>query len=306
MFTRSGNTETPDDTWSAWSAAATTADGSPIASPKARYLQWRAVLTGKGDGPVLTSVTAAYLQRNLRPQVRSITVHPPGIVFQKPFTTGDPELAGFDDQSTPERKLAAAASQQAGNAQALGRRTYQKGLQTLAWKADDENDDDLNYDVLFRREGETAWKTLRKATQDTILVWDTTTVPNGTYFVKIVASDSPSNPLSTALTGELESVAFEVDNTAPTITVGSVRVDRGRTIISFDVKDDHSPIQHVEFSQDGQRWRGVFPVDGIADSREEHYELAVDGELGERGLTLRASDSMNNVETIHVDAPRPR
>ena len=144
MFTRSGNTETPDDTWSAWSAAYTNAEGSPITSPKARYLQWRAVLTGKGDGPVLTSVTAAYLQRNLRPQVRSITVHPPGIVFQKPFTTGEPELAGFDDQTTPERKLAAAAAARSrARSSALGRRTYQKGLQTLVWRADDENDDDL-------------------------------------------------------------------------------------------------------------------------------------------------------------------
>jgi WD40 repeat protein len=306
LFTRAGNTETPDDTWSAWSAAYTNPAGSPITSPKARYLQWRAVMTGKGDGPVLTSVTAAYLQRNLRPVVRSITVHPPGIVFQKPFSTGDPELAGFDDQSTPERKLAAAASATPGNASALGRRTYQKGLQTLAWKADDENDDDLVYDVLYRREGETSWKTLRKATSDTILVWDTTTVPNGTYFVRIVASDAPSNPLGTALAGELDSVEFEVDNTAPTISVSNVRVDRGRTIITFDVKDDHSPVQRVEFSQDGQRWRGVFPVDGIADSREEHYELVVEGELGDRGLTLRASDSMNNAETIHVDAPARR
>jgi hypothetical protein len=50
----------------------------------------------------------------------------------------------------------------------------------------------------------------------------------------------------------------------------------------------------------------VFPVDGIADSREEHYELPVEGELGDRGLTLRASDSMNNVATTHVDAPRRR
>ncbi|MCU1383445.1 MAG: hypothetical protein JWL71_2142 [Acidobacteria bacterium] len=304
LFTRAGNTETPDDTWSPWSAAYGNPLGSPITSPKARYLQWRAVLTGKGDGPVLTSVTAAYLQRNLRPVVRSITVHPPGIVFQKPFTTGDPDLAGFDDQSTPERKLAAAASAQPGSSSSLGRRTYQKGLQTLLWKADDENDDDLVYDVLFRREGELAWKTLRKATTDAILVWDTTTVPNGTYFVKIVASDAASNPMSTALTGELDSVAFEVDNTPPSIVVGTVRLERGRTIIPFDVKDDHSPVQKVEFSQDGQRWRGVFPVDGIADSREEHYELAVDGELGERGLTLRASDSMNNVETINVAAPR--
>src|SRR5258706_7110093 len=104
----------PDDTWPPGSAASVNGLGSAITSPKARYLQWRAVLTGTGNGPVLTSVTAAYLQRNLRPQVRTITVHPPGIVFQKPFTTGDPELAGFHHQSTPEPKLAAAASQQAG------------------------------------------------------------------------------------------------------------------------------------------------------------------------------------------------
>jgi sugar lactone lactonase YvrE len=306
MYTRSGNTETPDDTWSAWSVPYVNAEGSSVTSPKARYLQWRAVLTGQGPGPVLSSVTAAYLQRNLRPQVRSITVHPPGIVFQKPFTTGDPELAGFEDQSTPERRLAAAASAQPGSSSPLGRRTYQKSLQTLIWKADDENDDDLVYDVLYRREGETAWKTLRKATPDAILVWDTTTIPNGTYFVKIVASDSPSNPTGTALTGELDSTAFEVDNTPPSITIGAVRVAGGRTIIPFDVKDDHSPIQRVEFSQDGQRWRGVFPVDGIADSREEHYELSLDGELGDRGVTLRASDSMNNVATMHVPAPRRR
>ena len=306
LFTRSGNTETPDDTWSTWSSGYTNADGSSITSPKARYLQWRAVLTGKGEGPVLTSVTAAYLQRNLRPVVRSITVHPAGIVFQKPFSTGDPDLAGFEDQSTPERKLAAQASAQPGSSSSLGRRTYQKGLQTLQWKADDENDDDLSYDVLYRREGETQWKTLRKAVSESILVWDTTTIPNGTYFVKIVASDAPSNPLATALTGDLDSTAFEVDNTPPSIVVSNVRVVSGRTIITFDVKDDHSPIRGVEFSQDGQRWRGVFPVDGIADSREEHYELPVEGELGERGLTLRASDAMNNVSTTHVDAPSRR
>ena len=309
VYTRSGNTETPDDTWSAWSAAYANAEGSAITSPKARYLQWRAVLTGKGDGPVLTSVTAAYLQRNLRPKVTSITVHPPGIVFQKPFTTGEPDLAGFEDQTTPDRKLTAAAmnaQQGASGSLPLGRRTYQKGLETLVWKADDDNDDDLVYDILYRREGEGAWKPLRKNVSESILVWDTTTVPNGTYFVKVVASDSPSNPIGTALTGEMDSAAFEIDNTAPDIVVRGVRLDRGKTIVSFDVKDDHSPVQKVEFSQDGQRWRGVFPVDGIADSREEHYELAIDGELGERGVTLRASDSMNNVATTHVDAPRPR
>jgi hypothetical protein len=193
LFTRSGNTETPDETWSPWSSAYKSAAGSSITSPKARYLQWRAVLTGTGDGPVLTSIVAAYLQRNLRPQVTSITLNPPGIVFQKPFTTGEPDLAGFDDQTTPDRKLTSAAmSAQTGSASpALGRRTYQKGLQTIVWKADDDNEDDLIYDVLYRREGETNWKVLRRGVTDPILVWDTTTVPNGTYFIRIVASDSP-------------------------------------------------------------------------------------------------------------------
>ncbi len=305
VFTRSGNTETPDDTWSAWSSAYRSPDGSPITSPKARYLQWRAVLTGRGDSPVLTSITAAYLQRNLRPVVHSITVHPPGIVFQKPFSTGEPDLAGFDDQTTPERKLtnAALTSQ---NPPGLGRRTFQQGLQTLAWKADDENDDDLTYDVLYRREGETSWKMLRRAVNDTILVWDTTTVPNGTYFVRVIASDLPSNPPAAALTGELDSSAFDVDNTPPVIAIQGARFEGGQTTISFEVKDDQSVVQRVEYSVDGQRWFGVFPTDGVADSKDEHYEVTITGELGDRGLTLRATDAMNNVANGHVDAPRRR
>ena len=309
VFTRSGNTAMPDETWSPWSPASTAPDGSPITSPKARYLQWRAVLTGKGEVPVLTSMTAAYLQRNLRPVVRSITPHPPGIVFQKPFTTGEPELAGFEDQTTPDRRLVSSAAtiqQGSSGSPALGRRTYQKGLQTVVWKADDENEDDLAYDVLYRREGETSWKVLRQALTEPIFVWDTTTVPNGTYFVKIVASDLPSNSAATALAGEIESAAVRIDNTPPVILTPTAKFEAGRTTIVFDVKDDHSPIQRVEFSLDGQHWRGIFPKDGVADSLLEHYELVVEGELGERGLALRATDSMNNVATGHIDPPSRR
>jgi hypothetical protein len=309
LSTRSGNTETPDETWSPWSAAYNSPDGSAITSPKARYLQWRAVLTGKGEGPVLTSVTAAYLQRNLRPIVRSITVHPPGIVFQKPFTTGEPDLAGFGDQTTPDRKLtsAAQATPGASTAPALGRRTYQKGLQTLAWAAADENDDDLVYDVLYRREGETEWTPLRRGLEEPILVWDTTIVPNGTYFVRVVASDSPSNPAASTLAGERDSTALKIDHTPPAVAVSSVRTEGARTTLVFDVNDADSPVSRVEYSRDGGlRWTAIFPKDGIADSKSERYELTLDGEISETGITIRASDAMNNVDTTHVAAPRRR
>src|SRR6185436_19153488 len=82
VSTRSGNTATPDETWSGWSKPYANANGDQIVSPNARYLQWRVVLSGhSAPGPVLTSVTSAYLPRNLRPEVASITVHPPGTVF---------------------------------------------------------------------------------------------------------------------------------------------------------------------------------------------------------------------------------
>ena len=302
LFTRSGNTATPDETWSAWSAAYTNAEGSPITSPKTRYLQWRAVLTRQGrrsgadlgHGRLSSAQPAAAGPLGHRASARHRV---PEAVHHR--GTGSRGLRGSDHAGAQ----AGHGRRAARGANALGRRAYQKGLETLQWRADDENDDELVYDVLFRREGETTWKALRRAVADTILVWDTNTVPNGSYFIKVVASDGPSNPAGIALTGELESAAFDVDNTPPVIAVAGVRVDRGRTIVTFDVKDDHSPIQRVEFSEDGQRWRGVFPTDGIADSRQEHYELVVEGVLTERGLTLRAVDSMNNVETAHVDPP---
>jgi hypothetical protein len=74
----------------------------------------------------------------------------------------------------------------------------------------------------------------------------------------------------------------------------------------FDANDDHSPIQKVEFSLDGLRWHALFPKDGVADSKSEHYELVIDGELSDRGLVLRASDTMNNVVTGHVEPPPRR
>ena len=210
LFTRSGNTATPDDTWSAWSKAYTKMDGESITSPNARYLQWRAVLSATGAteaGPVLTSVTAAYLTRNLRPVVSSITVHPPGTVFQRPFSTGELEIAGFDDNTSDGRVQAQQQlSQSSGSAPAppspaLGRKVYQKGLQTFVWKADDDNDDRLQYDVYYRREGETTWRPLKRGLWDPIFVWDTTSVPDGTYYIKVSASDAPSNSPATALTG---------------------------------------------------------------------------------------------------------
>ncbi len=304
LRTRSGNSQTPDDTWSAWSEPYHNPDGQQIQSPKARYLQWKATLGGAQASPVLTSVTAAYLQRNLRPRVTSITVYPPGIVFQKPFSTGETEIAGFEDGWPDTRPspsaLAAGAAGGLGatSGTPLGRRVYLKGLQTFSWKAEDDNDDKLQFDVLYRRESEIAWKVLKRALSDQLFVWDTTSVPNGTYVLRVVASDAPSNPPGAALSGEADSGTFDIDNTPPVIHVTAVRREGSRAVITFVVQDEQSPVLRVDYSVEADRWRPIYPKDGICDSRLEEFELSVDGDP--TSVVIRAIDSMNNVATARA------
>jgi hypothetical protein len=303
IATRSGNTRTPDETWSDW-ATYTVPEGSAITSPRARYLQWRAVLTGaRAEAPLLTSVTAAYLPRNLRPRVTSITIHPPGTVFQRPFPT-DPEIAGFEGDTPDRRALAQVQQQQNMSTPTLGRRGYEKGLLTFVWRAEDENRDQLSYDVMYRREGDTNWKPLKRGLTDPILVWDTTSVPNGRYLVRIVASDAPSNSPATSLTGAMESTTFDIDNAPPIIEMLSARREGARTIITFNVRDQDSAVQKAEYSLDGDRWQMIYPKDGIADSRFEQFELVLDGDPGARGVIIRATDALNNVASASADAPR--
>ena len=312
VSTRSGNTSTPDDTWSPWTGPYQQADGDAVRSPAARYFQWKVRLAAGSppSNPALVSVRIAYLQRNVRPRVTSITVQPPGLVFQKPFSTGEPDIAGMSD-AAPESRVpvfstplgTVPASPSAGPT--LGRRLYQKGLQAFVWKADDDNDDKLQYDVFYRTEDDTTWNVLRRATTDQILVWDTTSVPDGTYLIKVVASDAPTNPAGIARSGDLESSAFEIDNTPPVITVAQVAVEAGRTRVTLVVRDPHSGIDRVEYAVDAGRWQPVYPVDGAADSRSERYELSLEGEIAGH-VVVRAVDTMGNIATARADTLRQK
>jgi len=304
--TRAGNTANPDSTWSDWSASYKQKDGDPILGERARYLQVRALLSGKdGATPVVDSVSAAYLQRNLRPQVQTVTIHPAGEVFQKPLSvTGEIEILGLEPGEGPDVRSSVSPSPRPpsfGQPTAYSRRLYQRGMQTFSWKADDPNGDTLVYDVQYRAVGDTTLRTLRRATSDTVLAWDTSTVPNGRYVIKVVARDTTSNPEALSLSGDKESLPFEVDNTPPalTATLASTKPERVRTV----VKDDSSLIRRAEYSIDGGRWHEVHPTDGINDAMEETYEIVL-ADLAPPPphiVVVRATDLLGNVATARVE-----
>lgn len=293
--TRTGNTSRPDDTWSEWSDPYGEPAGSPIASPVARYIQWRAELRGArgaADAPELTSVTVAYLPRNLRPEVADITVLPPGVVFQRPFTSSEADIAGFDGTAAAvEPDVQGQDSPQPGP----GRRMYRKGLQTIQWRAEDPNGDRLSYTVSYRREGESTWHVLREGLTDAIHVWDTTSVPDGRYVVRVTATDRPANAPVDALEGVRESEGFDVDNSAPVITVEPP--GREPAMVDVIVRDAQSGVRRVEYALGGERWQVVYPVDGLSDSREERFRIPLPTAADRARLIIRATDVLQNVAT---------
>jgi sugar lactone lactonase YvrE len=301
--TRTGNTAAPDATWTGWSAPATRAAGEPIRSEAARFLQLRVTLLGKeGESPTVEAVEAAYLQRNLRPVVNSITVHPAGEAFQKPISaSGEPEILGLDTDPLSERAVAQRPPAGSPPAISFSRKLHQRGLRTFSWQAVDPNGDDLLFDVEYRAVGDVRWRPLRSALSEPVFAWDTTSVPDGRYVLRVVASDAPGNPPALALTGAKDCPSFEVDNAPPSIAAALEAGEPKR--VRATVRDDASPVRKLEVSLDAGRWVEVHPADGVADSREEVYDVPLPAtEDGPRIVVLRATDLLGNVATVRVHA----
>jgi len=306
VTSRSGNTGTPDKTWTEWSKPYVRAEGEPVASERARFLQLKVALSGDGgQTPVLDTVTAAYLQRNLRPQIQAVTVHPPGDVFQKPISiSGDTEILGLETTLPADaRPTSGPTRSSASPASSYSRKMYQKGLQTFTWKADDPNGDALAYDVHYRRVGDTRFRSLGKNVTEPVLAWDTTTVPNGRYIVRVTGTDAPSNPDTVALSVEKESAPFDVDNTPPSVVVSLAGGSPAR--VQVTVRDDSSQVRRAEFSVDGGRWQEVHPRDGINDAVEESYDIVLRDLSGPAPhiVVVRASDLLGNLSTGRVEVP---
>ncbi len=297
LSTRSGNTDTPDDSWSDWSGPYAKSDGELMTSPAARFLQWKATLTSPPGAPAarVTSVTAAYLPRNARPVVNAITVQPPGVVFQRAFTDDNGAVAGLDDLTAEARQPPSPDASQPRTA-ALGHRMFEKGLQTITWKASDADGDRLLYSLFYRTEGGSAWHPLASNLDDAIFVWDTTSVADGRYIVRVAASDGLSNPPDRALSGDRESDLVVVDNTPPVITLEVAR-PAGAPELVVHAHDALSVLEKAEYSQSGGPWHLIYPVDGLADSPDEQYAIPLSNEADAAHIAVRVTDALQNIGT---------
>ena len=299
--TRTGNTEETDNSWSDWSPSYIN-PGQQIVSPKARYLQWRVSIhqdaSSDGDtfSDLLDRIQISYLQQNLRPQVVTVEVLPYGIEFQRQSSLTLSSTSLAVPAKTPDgRSLNAPRERGKNTLKPAPQQVLQPGAQSFTWKATDENKDSLEYSLYFKGDSESDWKLLEERYPDTFYTLYASSLPDGIYRLKVVASDAPSNPYNGFLINELVSQPFVIANASPQVEIISNKVSGKKVEVGYDARVQTGSVATSEFAIDGGDWRLVFPIDGIADSAREEYRITTpDLLVGEHLIIIRASDRDGN------------
>lgn len=288
---RSGNTRTPDTTWSNWSAPQSTIEGS-VTAPAARYVQWKVQMPKASNDAAIDELTMAFINRNVAPEIAALSVQDPAVVIigstypaspQVVEATNPDEYGIFSSLDNPRDRSAADQ----------GKRVFRKGFRTVTWRATDDNGDSLRYALSFRQKGADRWLRLRDNMEETQLNFDTSQLPDGQYELRLSVSDGVDNP-DAPLTDVKEGVEFQVDNRAPAIAV----TERGDDV-TVRITDDASAVGRVEYSADAQKWIRLTPTDGIADSSDETYQLKRSDVAG-KFVIVRAVDAYYNVATKSI------
>ena len=313
FYVRSGNTASPEKNWSPWAGPYKNGDGNAVACPPARFVQWKAVFleTDKGAAPNISWVSLAYQPKNVAPVIDEIVMQDPGIRLQgfqqpagvvanpAPAQLRLPQRLGAVFPAFPQNPEAAVKFPKMIEVPPQG--FEDRGYQGVVWSAHDDNDDDLTFSIYYRGEGEQNWRLLKDKITQHFYSWDTTTMPDGAYCLKIVASDSPSNPPGQALTAERESDRFEICNTPPRIENLRAEARSPVASVTFEALSASAAIARAQYSLDAGEWHVVFPVGLLSDSPKESYRIDFSGLApGEHTVAVQVADRSENSTAAKV------
>ena len=254
--TRSGNTKEPGDTWSGWSKDLK-APGR-IQSPPARFVQIRAKFPREPLAE-LRAVELFYLPQNQRPRVFGVR------------GTRPPQKRGEPPRRPPTPTT----------------------LVNVTWQVENPDRDQLRYRLAYRADGQSLWRDMfgeEVVLTDVKYTWNTESIPDGHYSIRVEASDEPSNPMELALRSQAVSELVTVDNHPPRIE--DLRLKKGR--VEGRVVDGLGPIARVQMSIDGGPWREVYPTDTLFDGPDERFQAEPGLAEGPHIIAVRAFDAAGN------------
>lgn len=279
LETRSGNTGKPDAGWSAFRRPQDPRQhqgesSARILSPGARYLQYRVTLPGPES--VLRDIAIYFLPHNQRARITEVSLADAG--------NGAGATAGTGGATGATSATRAHTS-----------------LLKLRWKVENPDGDELIYKLWFRQQGDSVWRPLGgpdplgKPEYD----WNTDSVADGRYLVRVWASDEKVTPAEQALDQQFDSPPFLVDNTRPEVLDLAFHGDR----ITGRAHDATSVITSIEYLLDGSEWRPASPDDKLLDERDEAFTVHLPKSVspGPHIVNVRAWDQADNVGSARIE-----
>ena len=265
ISTRSGNTADADKGgWGQWTAGSSLREDVPAVLGAGRFLQYRLGFSSV-DGaatPVVKGVKLVHTAANLPPRVEAVGV----------MTAGEGKENGLESGPGGSKVI------------------------SVKWKAADDNEDDLVYDVFVRQIGRERWVRIAEELGKNSLKWDSQTAADGRYEIKVVASDAPSNAVGQQLSGSRVSRVLLVDNTPPEVPELSYDVVGSSVRFRAVIADQLSAVGGVSYCvNSAEDWQVVLPGDGVFDSRSEQvaFEFEAD-DPGEQMVAVRFEDALGN------------
>jgi hypothetical protein len=293
VLTRTGSHSIPDKTWSDWSRPLEKS-GSKITSPDARFVQFR-LRWKEGSDSKVDWVRMAFINDNQRPRIEKLVTARIQDAF--PASKGLPDVKP-DNYYARQLKEA-------------------KGKVRVSWQAVDPDGDTLLYWLYYRREGDKEWviinpkkpvqasmgyfnldaitrmktSTKKLPLQRVTYEWNTATLADGWYMLKVVASDERDNSKEAKKVWK-EIGPLLIDNRKPEI---AELKETGELAWKGLAKDGTSHIARIEYNLDGEKWEMVKAKDGIYDNSKEEFSIVLKNVMpGEHVLTVRAFDEGGN------------
>lgn len=172
------------------------------------------------------------------------------------------------------------------------------GVFEITFDAQDPNKDELVYKIEFRRIGRQGWILLKDDLEKPRFEWDSRTVEDGRYEVRLTADDRRGNCPATAMTGVRISDPFVIDNTPPQIESEDIQTENGVVVLRLRVRDALTIVGKVAFTvNSNDKWNSVLPDDNVYDTTVEMFTLYVpDPGPGVHVVAVSVADDVGNIQ----------
>jgi outer membrane protein assembly factor BamB len=268
MACRSGNIEDPNDaTLSAWSHEAAITKATQLDCPVGRFCQYRLTLTADPEG-------------GKTPEIREVTA-------AHVVPNAAPNVVAVKAERSRDKKTPSVID--------------------IGFMVKDDNKDELEFTLQFRKAGRTTWIPLEDELDKPRYQWNGLTVEDGRYEVRVIASDRKSNSPETTLTGSRVSSVFVIDNTAPEIAHAEMQVSGNDVMAGLRVEDEFSVLGKVQYTVDSnEKWVTALPEDLVYDTLAESFTIPIENlEPGVHVIAFSLADDLENIryKTYEVTIP---